>query len=73
MPPTKRSTPFQEKHAVQYGLEIARPETKTVTLVIVTDFVFLGPRRNSRAEAEACVCREELQGVLPSCFVHSAP
>jgi hypothetical protein len=31
MPPTKRSTPFQEKHAVQYGHEISTRDPATTT------------------------------------------
>jgi hypothetical protein len=44
MPPTKRSTPFQEKHAAQYGLEIStrEPETTTVTSVICRYCRFFG-------------------------------
>jgi hypothetical protein len=44
MPPTKRSTPFQEKHALQYGLEISTrdPETKAVTSVMCQFCRFFG-------------------------------
>jgi hypothetical protein len=44
IPPTKRSSPFQEKHAVQYGLEISTrdPETKVVTSVMCRFCRFFG-------------------------------
>jgi hypothetical protein len=65
-----RNTPFQEKNAVEYGLEISTrdPETKTVTSVMCPFCRFFG-----REEAKAFVCHEELQVPLPSCFVQAAP
>jgi hypothetical protein len=44
MPPMKRSTSFQEKHAVQYGLEISTrdPEKKAVTAVMCRFCRFFG-------------------------------
>jgi hypothetical protein len=47
MPPTKRSTPFQKKHVVQYGLKISPrdPETKTVTYVFVGFVVSLAGKK----------------------------
>jgi hypothetical protein len=50
MPPTKRSTPFQEKHAIQYGLEISTrdPETKMVTSAMCRFVVSLAGKKKQK-------------------------
>jgi hypothetical protein len=72
MSPTERSTPFQEKHAAQYGLEISTrdSETKTVTSVLSRFCRFLTGKKVGQKWKPSSVTKNFKVPLRPALYTH---